>query len=103
MAQKRKSDDGYEGHSKRKKDGCIYRKHRSTLDEVYFTDADVISHGSVEYDNFWLFLDKYQHFKKTKKTSDSSNYDKRCKVNLRFTKRADKVKKCLVKEVNYSY
>lgn len=101
MSHKRKSEQDYESSSKRKKDGCAFRRHRGTLDEVYFTDADVISVGSKDYDNFWLFLDKYQHFKNTKKTLESSSYDKNCKVNLKFKKRADKIKKCLIKEVSY--
>ena len=99
---KRSSEDYGGSSSKKIKDGCKFKKHRNTFDEVYFTDSDIIQVGSKEYDDFWLFLDKYQHFKQIKKFSASSTYNKINKVNLCFNKNS-KIKKCLIKEVTNGY
>jgi len=76
-----------------------WEEHRSTLDAIFFQNEDVIRKGSVEYDEFWVFLRKYQAFsrKQLAKTNSSTNaqysfqpdrfnlpekYDKRYKVNV---------------------
>jgi len=39
-----------------------WEEHRSTLDAIFFQDEDMIKKGTVEYDEFWIFLQKYQAF-----------------------------------------
>jgi len=74
--------------------------HRSTLDAVFFQDDDVIKKGSVEYDEFWIFLQKYQAFSRKQLVKSNSllhsadysfepnkftlpaKYDKRYRVNV---------------------
>jgi len=77
-----------------------WEEHRSVLDALFFQDEDVIKKGSVEYDEFWVFLQKYQAFgrKQQAKTNSSvpsmeysfqpsrfnlpEKYDKRYRVNM---------------------
>ena len=74
-----------------------WEAHRSTLDAIFFQDEDVIKKGSAEYDEFWVFLQKYQAFsRKQMEKSNSSlhlvfqserfllpeKYDKRYRVNV---------------------
>ena len=74
--------------------------HRSILDALFFQEEGIIKKGSVEYDEFWVFLQKYQAFgrKQLVKTSSSlhsakysfqpnrfnlpEKYDKRYRVNV---------------------
>ena len=39
-----------------------WEEHRSVLDALFFQEEDIIKRGSVEYDEFWVFLRKYQAF-----------------------------------------
>jgi len=77
-----------------------WEDHRSTLDAIFFQNEDIIKNGTVEYDEFWVFLRKYQAFsrKQLAKTNSSlhcaqysfqpdrfnlpEKYDKRYRVNV---------------------
>jgi len=77
-----------------------WEEHHSALDAIFFQNEDVIKKGSVEYDEFWVFLRKYQVFsrKQSVKTNASlhcsqysfqpdrfnlpERYDKRYRVNV---------------------
>jgi len=77
-----------------------WEKHRSTLDAIFFQDEDMIKKGSVEYDEFWIFLQKYQAFSRKQPARSKSlphsakyafqpnrfhlpeKYDKRYRINV---------------------
>jgi len=77
-----------------------WEEHRSVLDALFFQEEDIIKKGSIEYDEFWVFLQKYQAFsrKQLVKTNSSlqsaehsfqpntfnlpEKYDKRYRVNV---------------------
>ena len=77
-----------------------WEEHRSTLDAIFFRDEDMIKKGSVEYDEFWIFLQKYQAFSRKQLTKNNlsqqsaeysfepnrfnlpEKYDKRYRVNV---------------------
>lgn len=46
----------------RKKRSLVWEDHRSTLDELFFRNSDLIKRGSQEYKDFWLFLERYESF-----------------------------------------
>ena len=77
-----------------------WEEHRSILDAIFFQDEDMIKKGSVEYDEFWVFLQKYQAFGRKQLVKINSSlhsaehsfqsnkfnlpekYDKRYRVNV---------------------
>jgi len=75
-----------------------WEEHRSTLDTMFFQDENMIKKGSVEYDEFWIFLQKYQAFSRKQqvrsnlhsaeylfqpnKFSLPETYDKQYRVNV---------------------
>lgn len=79
-----------------------WEEHRFTLDAIFFQNEDTIKKGSVEYDEFWVFLQKYQAFSRKQSAKTSSllhcaqyafqpdkfnlpeKYDKRYRVNVSF-------------------
>ena len=77
-----------------------WEEHRSSLDAIFFQDDDVIKKGSIEYEEFWIFLKKYQAFSRKQLVKNSlslhpaeysfqpnrlnlpEKYDKRYRINV---------------------
>lgn len=81
-----------------------YEHYKNLLGEVYFTESDALRTDSPDYENFWVFLRKYQQFEqKQEKPKDFSTnaYDKKNKNNLSFTAKSDKIKKFHTKQVGF--
>ncbi|KAJ7391719.1 DEAH (Asp-Glu-Ala-His) box polypeptide 34 [Desmophyllum pertusum] len=77
----------------------VWEDHRSSLDELFFRNCDLIKRGSQEYKDFWLFLERYEafhnkrHVEKNSREKDSKDrtssklglpisYDRRYKINV---------------------
>jgi len=82
-----------------KRERCVvWEDHRSSLDDLFFRDCDLIKRGSQDYKDFWLFLERYEAFNKKhvekhprdkdgkEKTSSKLglplSYDRRYKINV---------------------
>lgn len=70
-----------------KKRGIDWEEHRATLDELFFRNYDLIKRGSQEYNDFWVFLERYEafhkrHMDKPPKEDDSSKKKTSCKLGL---------------------
>ncbi|XP_068709593.1 probable ATP-dependent RNA helicase DHX34 [Montipora foliosa] len=70
-----------------KKGGIDWEEHRATLDELFFRNYDLIKRGSQEYNDFWVFLERYEafhkrHMDKPPKEEDSSKKKTSCKLGL---------------------
>jgi len=51
-----------------------WEEHRSILDAFFFQADDMIKKGSAEYDEFWVFLQKYQAFGRKQKAKGNSSH-----------------------------
>lgn len=82
-----------------KRERCVvWEDHRSSLDDLFFRDCDLIKRGSQDYKDFWLFLERYEafnkrHVEKHHRDKDSKlrtssklglplSYDRRYKINV---------------------
>lgn len=73
-----------------------FLQHKHSLNKIFFRDQDFIKRGTKDYDDFWMFVEKYQAFHWKKKvqnmtvpscTSDNSlgiptHYNKQFRINL---------------------
>ncbi|KAL4227796.1 negative regulation of nuclear-transcribed mRNA catabolic process [Mactra antiquata] len=74
-----------------------FLRHKHSLNKIFFRSQDFIRRGSPEYDDFWLFVEKYETFQQKAKTKpqassschlgDSSlgiplQYDKTNRINI---------------------
>ncbi|OWF54057.1 probable ATP-dependent RNA helicase DHX34 isoform X1 [Mizuhopecten yessoensis] len=77
-----------------------FRKHRYSLNKIFFNEDDFIKRETKQYDDFWTFLEKYQAFQQKKghrekeerkepikegKLGLPRNYDKRYRINVALT------------------
>ncbi|XP_052792364.1 probable ATP-dependent RNA helicase DHX34 [Mya arenaria] len=75
--------------------------YKQSLNKIFFRDQNVIRRGTKEYDDFWVFVEKYQIFQKRQpskpcasSSSDKesrlgipSHYDKRYRINVGLVNR----------------
>jgi len=76
-----------------------WEQHRTALDAIFFRDEDIIKKGSIECDEFWVFVQKYQAFSRKQSAKNNlsahsaesfqpsrfnlpEKYDKRYRVNV---------------------
>lgn len=82
----------------------VWEDLRSTLDELFFRDCDLINRGTQDYRDFWLFLERHETFhskrQKEKHTKGKDTkywrspklrlpllYDRRHKINVALLSR----------------
>lgn len=80
-----------------------FTKYKYSLNKIFFRDQEFIRRGTREYDDFWVFVSKYQAYQRkrglpeagsSKELSDSESklgipqhYDKRYRINLSVVNR----------------
>lgn len=99
---RKRSRDYYEREKSptgKRKSCTVWEDLRSTLDELFFRDCDLIKRGTQDYKDFWLFLERYEAFhskrqkEKQTKAKDTKDwrspklglplsYDRRYKINV---------------------
>ncbi|KAH3837771.1 probable ATP-dependent RNA helicase DHX34 [Dreissena polymorpha] len=89
-----------------KRDGCStgefsFLKYKQSLNKIFFRDQDFIRRGTKEYDDFWLFVEKYEKFQQKQKRKPANadggqkesklgipgHYDKRYRINVTLVNR----------------
>ena len=50
-----------------------FSAHKTSLNRIFFRDQDVLPKGSKEYEDFWVFLEKYMVFQRKKASSSQQD------------------------------
>ncbi|XP_060571590.1 probable ATP-dependent RNA helicase DHX34, partial [Ruditapes philippinarum] len=79
-----------------------FSRFKHSLNKIFFREQSFIRRGSKEYDDFWVFVEKYENFQKRQKDKNPktkpcvsgesslgipSHYDKRYRINIALKNR----------------